>query len=86
MQPDDPSLPKPRYWFPAKRYGWGWGLPSTWEGWVVLGVYVGLLVALCVLVPADRYPNWFWTGLTSLVTTLITICWWKGEPPRWRWG
>jgi hypothetical protein len=28
----------PRYWFPAKTYGWGWGLPSTWEGWLVLVV------------------------------------------------
>jgi hypothetical protein len=25
-----------RYWFPAKRYGWGWGLPVTWQGWAVL--------------------------------------------------
>lgn len=24
------------YWFPAKRYGWGWGPPATWQGWVVL--------------------------------------------------
>ncbi len=23
------------YWFPAKTYGWGWGLPVTWQGWVV---------------------------------------------------
>ena len=82
-----PATPdQPRYWFPAKRYGWGWRPPSTWEGWVVLGVYVGLLVALCVLVPADRYPNWFWAGFGTLITTFIAICWWKGEPPRWRWG
>jgi hypothetical protein len=20
-----------RYWFPAKRYGWGWGLPPRWR-------------------------------------------------------
>ena len=20
-----------RYWFPAKRYGWGWGAPRTWH-------------------------------------------------------
>jgi hypothetical protein len=25
----------PEYWFPAKRYGWGWGIPVTWQGWVV---------------------------------------------------
>jgi hypothetical protein len=53
---------------------------------VVLAVYVGLLIALCVLVPADRHPYWFWAGLISLVAGLIAICWWKGEPPRWRWG
>lgn len=29
----------PRYWFAAKRYGWGW-TPATWEGWVVLGTYI----------------------------------------------
>ena len=22
-----------RNWFRAKRYGWGWGLPITWQGW-----------------------------------------------------
>ena len=66
---------QPRYWFPAKRYGWGWGLPSTWEGWVVLVGYLALLLALIVFVPADRYANWFWTGLMALVATLIAICW-----------
>jgi hypothetical protein len=53
---------------------------------VVLGAYVGLLVSLCVLVPADRHPYWFWAGLGTLVTTLIAIGLWKGEPPKWRWG
>ena len=27
-----PEPNPPRYWFPVKRYGWGWGLPGTWEG------------------------------------------------------
>jgi hypothetical protein len=53
---------------------------------VVLAVCVGLLVALCVLFPADRHSYWFWVGLDTLVTGLIVICWWKGEPPTWRWG
>ena len=86
-QPDpDPDFTPPRYWFPAKRYGWGWGLPSTWEGLVVLVGYLALLVALILLVPVDRHPNWFWTGLGTLIASLIAICWWKGEPPKWRWG
>jgi hypothetical protein len=32
-----------RCWFPAKRYGWGWGLPSAWQGWVVLISYFALV-------------------------------------------
>ena len=31
------------YWFPAKRYGWGWGIPNRWQGWLVLAVFAGLL-------------------------------------------
>ncbi len=23
-------------WFPAKKYGYGWGMPVVWQGWVVL--------------------------------------------------
>ena len=26
----------PKYCFPVKRYGWGWGLPRTWQGWGVV--------------------------------------------------
>jgi|694.fasta_scaffold76706_3 hypothetical protein len=62
------------------------GPPSTWQGWVVLAGYVGLLVALSVLVPADRHPYWFWAGLMALLAGLIAICWWKGETPKWRWN
>jgi hypothetical protein len=31
------------YWFPAKRYGWGWGPPRVWQGWVVLAIFFALL-------------------------------------------
>ena len=34
------SKPK-TIWFPAKTYGYGWGLPKVWQGWAVL---LGLLV------------------------------------------
>ena len=32
-----------QYWFPAKRYGWGWGLPQTWQGWVAFVVWLAAL-------------------------------------------
>ena len=74
------------HWFPAKRFGWGWGLPTAWQGWAVLAVYAGLAVAgAIVIVPADR-PAAF-VGYMLLLSALLTfVCWLKGEPPRWRWG
>ena len=32
-----------QYWFPTKRYGWGWGVPRMWQGWAVLAAYAALL-------------------------------------------
>lgn len=75
---------KPRYWFGTKRYGWGWGLPFTWEGWVVLGVWFIGLLAVVVFIPQQN--PWFWICLVALTLGLLAVCLRKGEPPRWRWG
>jgi len=37
MQPGERKI-----WFPAKRYGWGWGPPVCWQGWVVVLLWAGL--------------------------------------------
>jgi hypothetical protein len=75
-----------RYWFPAKRYGWGWGPPITWEGWLVLLGFVCLVIAGVFLVPPQRSPVGF-IGYVLCASVLLTaVCYWKGEPPRWRWG
>lgn len=73
------------YWFPAKRYGWGWGAPRTWQGWVVLATFV-LLVAAGVAFQRQMGTLLFvaYTAVVSL--GLLGMCWLKGEPPRWRWG
>jgi hypothetical protein len=50
----DPTEPsQPRYWFPAKTYGLG-GIPSTWEGWLVLLAYLILLPLAVAVFPPDR--------------------------------
>lgn len=77
---------QPRYWFPAKRYGWGWGVPTTWEGWLVLAGYVALIGGGAILIAPSRRPGVFLLYLVTLTVILIGICWAKGEPPRWRWG
>jgi len=74
------------YWFPAKRYGWGWGLPSAWQGWVVLALFFCLILggAFWLLPSHDQFVFLAYTGLLCLL--LVLVCWAKGEPPRWRWG
>jgi hypothetical protein len=42
---------EPKYWFPAKRYGWGWGVPSAWQGWLVMGAFLVLVLAGSFLFP-----------------------------------
>ncbi len=75
-----------RYWFPAKRYGWGWGLPSTWEGWAVLAAYIALIVGNTLLFPPRKAVAAYVADVVSLSVLLVAVCWLKGEPPRWRWG
>ncbi|MGA7071267.1 hypothetical protein [Bradyrhizobium sp.] len=75
-----------RYWFPAKRYGWGWGLPATWEGWAVLVGFFALVIVGIFLVPPQRSMVAFAAYIIALSVILTAICWLKGEPPRWRWG
>lgn len=80
-QPD-----KRRYWFRAKAYGWGWGLPIAWQGWVVLVCFILLVAAGAVGVLPYYGPFIFFACMVLLVAALVAICWITGEPPRWRWG
>jgi hypothetical protein len=75
-----------KIWFPAKKYGWGWGFPCAWQGWVVFAVYFALLGAgiLYFALPEQTTDFILYVFVISLI--LIGICWAKGEKPRWRWG
>lgn len=80
------SVAGPKYWFPAKRYGWGWGPPRTWQGWLVLVAFFILLAVGAVFFLPRQQPGTFIAYTMVLVALLIAICYLKGEPPRWRWG
>ncbi|HEY2899261.1 MAG TPA: hypothetical protein VGL59_01710 [Polyangia bacterium] len=81
----DPSeRSPPKYWFPAKRYGWGWGPPTAWQGWVVLVVWMVILTVGSVRLAERPLPLVVFIVITA--GTLLAICYAKGEPPRWRWG
>jgi hypothetical protein len=76
----------PRYWFRAKRYGWGWGLPLTWEGWVVFGLWLGIVAAAIPVLHLFRHAGEEFFFIAGMVLVLVGVCYWKGEPARWRWG
>jgi hypothetical protein len=77
-------LPKDKAWFAAKTYGWGWGFPMRWQGWVVM---VGFVLAIAVGAPlVKRGAVFFVAYCVALGAVLMAICYWKGEAPRWRWG
>lgn len=78
---------KPAYWFPVKRYGWGWGMPVCWQGWLVMAVFLLSLAALGWWLDPARDPLGFSLGLAGLSIVFTTVVAWKGERPvRWRWG
>lgn len=77
------------YWFKAKLYGWGW-TPVRWEGWLTIGIFIMLALLLSFNIKQNSTPTdviWtFFVPLALLVVALITVCYKKGEKPRWQWG
>jgi hypothetical protein len=72
-------------WFAPKRYGYGSGLPITWQGWAVIAGFMAITIAdllsyatqpvvlFAILIPA--------TVALTVVTARTTRGGW-----RWRWG
>jgi len=76
-----------KFWFPAKRYGWGWGLANCWQGLVVqIGYVVLLIFSARFLLPRGQKTE-FWTLFLVSTIVFIAIHYLKGEKPlAWRWG
>jgi hypothetical protein len=72
-------------WFAPKRYGYGAGLPISWQGWVVTIGYIAIVYALiwrlyyrpAALIAAIALP----TVAFIVITAKTTRGGW-----RWRWG
>lgn len=79
-----------KLWFKSKMYGWGWQ-PCSWEGWAVLALYITTLTVNFINTNKiyTTTPNTIadFTPVFVINTFfLLTICYIKGEKPRWRWG
>ena len=72
-------------WFAPKRYGYGAGLPISWQGWVVLLTYIAIVGGVAGAL--HNRPFVVLAIVIPLTTMLLVICarttrggW------RWRWG
>ena len=65
------------YWFPKKRFGWGWGPPRNLQGWSVL---IGWIVLLTI--GKRSLPGLsgiiFFIGMIALLGLVVYF---KGERP-----
>jgi hypothetical protein len=75
-----------KYWFPAKRFGWGWGFPTCWQGWLVFAAYFASFALGIIFLQGNARPAEFIAFVSVISVALLFVCWKKGEPPRWRWG
>jgi sterol desaturase/sphingolipid hydroxylase (fatty acid hydroxylase superfamily) len=79
-----------KYWFKAKKYGYGW-YPATKEGWLVMLVWLVAFLALVKIFllnlkdgPKELY--WYLPSVFLITGILIFVAYKTGEPARWRWG
>ncbi len=80
-----------RPWFGKRRYGYGWGLPQKWQGWVTLLIWTMLVIASTKMLPKDKTAPltdalpWFST-LLILIVLLFVVCYKTSGKPEWHWG
>lgn len=70
-----------RYWFTAKKFGWGW-TPSSIEGWAVMALYLIALLGLIFIYRGqfEDPPIDFYINLGLITALLIYIAWRNAEP------
>jgi hypothetical protein len=89
---NQPNNKDDKYWFSAKRYGYGWGLPTKKQGWYVLIAYfLMMLLPTYLFVKAEeqdieRYVIYYLVYQFVLTAILIKVVKDHGPPPKWRWG
>ena len=72
------------YWFRAQRYGWGWGLPLTWQGWIIVIAYTVMIIAGIFIFPLNEKKALFICWLVGFTILLLVICWIKGAGEKIR--
>ncbi len=72
-----------KIWFVRKTYGYGW-TPSTWEGWLVIFLWLILFVPLTIMIEHNKIL--YLGGIFIITGLLVYVAYKKGEKARWQWG
>lgn len=70
-------------WFHPKDYGYGSGLPCSWEGWAVLAAFLAVMIGTSLL------PDWplkVAAGALAVIALVVTCALKTRGGWRWRWG
>ena len=78
------------YWFKRKLYGWGWA-PVRWQGWLAIALFALVIVGIELSFGRKTGLNKkdsivFFSSLAASIAALLSVCFMKGEKPRWQWG
>lgn len=72
-------------WFAPKRYGYGAGLPISWQGWAVMLAYIGV-IGLAVWLLPPKPANILAVVVPATVALIIVTMRTTRGGWRWRWG
>lgn len=73
-------------WFRVKRYGFGAGLPCSWEGWALLIGFLVIVVSSAIVL-VGRNPMMHLGVVLASTAILVVVSWRKSDGPwKWRWG
>ena len=73
-------------WFNPKRYGYGVGLPCSWEGWAVMAVFAAIMLGIPYLIDDTHWRLRAAIGVLAVVALIVVVVAKTRGGWRWRWG
>ena len=78
------------FWFVPKKYGYG-AVPVTWEGWVVVAVFVAIVIAFALIYRRRKKAGLSnttpWMALIASTIVFVWVCAVKTDGTwAFRWG
>ena len=72
-------------WFYAKRYGFGTGLPRSWQGWLVTALYLAVMIGGAFLI-GEHEIAFLGVALPATAIFMVVAMRTTSGGWKWRWG